>query len=219
MSAQRAYVPQYKCAASVGWEFEWPCSAFPDCGRAEIWLEEQQEAPVACSGPSNIALCCRVDTLCHSGVAMISGPSPCETATALVTDTYPSLSSDARMNRPHAHPRGRNVSFLVASALSTFAQGRRAASQRHELDAEACPREPKRPLARVIRAIRPGIGRGSEQCESRIGSINIRQCAQAQGSVLPSGSLRRSGIRVRLTRGHGSCFVVTPKNGEAPWEG
>ena len=71
----------------------------------------------------------------------------------------------------------------------------------------------------ILRAIRPAIGRGSERSESRVGSVNIRQCAQAQGSVLPSGGLRRSGIRVRLKRGHGSCFVVTPKNGEAPWEG
>jgi len=44
---------------------------------------------VACSGPSNITLCCRVTTPCYSLVAVSSGPVPCATVSVFVTDTHP----------------------------------------------------------------------------------------------------------------------------------
>jgi hypothetical protein len=88
------------------------------------------------------------------------------------------------------------------------------------MDAEASPREPKRPFVDgvILRAIRRGrldAARRDLNPASEASSVS----APRQGAVLPSGGLRRSGIRVTLKRGHDSYFVVRPKNGEAPWQG
>ena len=52
-----------------------------------------------------------------------------------------------------------------------------------------------------------------------VGTVNSRQCARTEGSVLPCGGLRRPGIRVRLTRGHPVSLSLPLRRARRPGMG